>query len=217
MIVNPDPDLSQAGAAVALGPSQTARKAVLGLGILCSIAFLFVAGSYEVDGGFVHEGIEWLGVVLIVVCILGRTWSTLYIGGRKNAELVTYGPYSICRNPLYTFSIIGAIGVGAQFGSMTVALVCGFFAWIVFHWTALREEAAIAAAFPDDFRRYAARVPRFFPDLRLWNSPQTITVQPRAIATTFFDALIFLTAIPLMETFEYFHDAGILPVFLKLP
>ena len=38
--------------------------------------------------------IEWAGIVLIVACILGRTWASLYIGGRKIDALVMDGPYS---------------------------------------------------------------------------------------------------------------------------
>ena len=217
--MNPAPngEVTSAPAAIAAGPSQVIRKTVIAFVITLAIVFLFVSGSYATDGGFVHEGIEWIGVVLIVTCILGRTWCTLYIGGRKNSELVTDGPYSICRNPLYTFSVIGAIGVGAQFGSVTVALVCGFFIWIVFQWMAAREEEAMTRAFPNDYARYAGRTPRFFPNFSSWQSPATLVVHPRAMLTTFLDALIFLTAIPVMEFFEYLHDSGLLPVLLKLP
>ena len=42
---------------------------------------------------------------MILICILGRTWATLYIGGQKQRELVTKGPYSVVRNPLYLFTL----------------------------------------------------------------------------------------------------------------
>ena len=199
------------------GPSQTLRKAVLALAAALALAFVIVGESRWPDGGVAHESIEWAGVALIVVCIVGRTWSTLYIGGRKNDVLVTEGPYSIMRNPLYLFSIIGAAGAGAQLGSMTAALAAGFIAWIVFRWTARREEAAILAAFPQDYPRYFARVPRFLPNFRLWSAPATIVVQPRTVVTTFLDALIFLAAIPVAETFDYLHGSGIVPVYLTIP
>jgi protein-S-isoprenylcysteine O-methyltransferase Ste14 len=220
-IVNMDQGSNSAASipvtAMSPGPSTPIRKATIAIVILCGVGFLSIAGSYERDGGLEHESIEWIGIVLLVLCILGRTWSTLYIGGRKNSALVTQGPYSICRNPLYLFSIIGAIGVGAQFGSVTVAVVCGLFAWIVFLWTARREEAVLIVAFQDEYRRYMDRVPRFWPTFDLWESPMTIVVHPRQIVVTFLDALLFLTAVPLMETFEYLHDSGILPVLLRLP
>lgn len=199
------------------GPSQTLRKAVLALAAALALAFVIVGESRWPDGDVAHESIEWAGLALIVICIVGRTWSTLYIGGRKNDVLVTEGPYSITRNPLYLFSIVGAAGAGAQLGSVTAALAAGFIAWIVFRWTARREEAAILAAFPQDYPRYVARVPRFLPKLSLWNAPATIVVHPRTVATTFLDALVFLAAIPLAEAFDYLHGSGILPVYLTIP
>jgi len=45
------------------------------------------------------------GTLLAGVAVTGRAWSLMYISGKKNASLVTVGPYSLCRNPLYFFSI----------------------------------------------------------------------------------------------------------------
>ncbi len=199
------------------GPSQAMRKLVIATSVVLAVVFLIVAASEWEDGSAMHEGIEWAGIALIVICILGRTWSTLFIGGRKNSALTMEGPYSVSRNPLYLFSIIGAAGVGAQFGSFTVALVCGFFAWVVFLWTVWREEAALLASFGDDYRQYMARVPRFLPKPGLWHSPPTLTVNPGLIVTTFLDAAVFLAAIPIAELFEWLHAVGALPTLLVVP
>ena len=75
-------------------------------------ALMLFSQSYWQPDTPVHEALELAGVALIGVAILGRTWSSLYIGGRKNSVLVQYGPYSLMRNPLYTFSFIGALGIG---------------------------------------------------------------------------------------------------------
>jgi len=102
---------------------QMTRK--LGFRVLLA-AFAVVALCGETSWPpAVHEAMRWLGAALIFVCVSGRTWCTLYIGGRKNHELVTAGPYSVCRNPLYVFSIIGAIGIGAQLGAVLVAILVG--------------------------------------------------------------------------------------------
>ncbi|MGU9537294.1 methyltransferase family protein, partial [Proteus mirabilis] len=85
--------------------------------------------------------VEHLGMVAIMVCVLGRAWCALYIGGRKKQEIVTSGPYSLCRNPLYVFSVIGAFGVGAQTGSLSVGLAFALACWGVFLIVARREES----------------------------------------------------------------------------
>src|SRR5690606_41067661 len=56
-------------------------------------------------GSILADLLSLAGLVLILACIAGRCWASLYVGGRKNQELVTAGPYAHMRNPLYFFSI----------------------------------------------------------------------------------------------------------------
>jgi protein-S-isoprenylcysteine O-methyltransferase Ste14 len=105
-----------------LNPVQVTRKIALGLGAIAALALVALVGS-PVEWATIHESVEAIGLALILICIAGRCWCTLYIGGRKGAELVDIGPYSLCRNPLYFFSFLGAAGVGAQTGALTVALL----------------------------------------------------------------------------------------------
>ncbi len=108
---------------------QLIRKAVLLAIVIGGVALMVFAESRWPDGSFAHEGIELAGFFLISFCIVGRTWCALYIGGLKNVDLVGMGPYSITRNPLYVFSVIGAVGVGAQLGSITIAILAGVVTW----------------------------------------------------------------------------------------
>jgi len=118
------------------------------------------------------------GRLLIVVCILGRTWCSLYIGGRKTSRLVMAGPYSVSRNPLYVFSVIGAVGIGAQLGAVSVAIVAGIFAAIVHMLVVVQEERLMLASHGDGFRDYAARVPRFLPRMSGWKNVELVQVPP---------------------------------------
>ena len=43
------------------------------------------------------------GITLVGISSMGRMWCSLYIAGYKDNRLVTEGPYSLCRNPLYFF------------------------------------------------------------------------------------------------------------------
>jgi protein-S-isoprenylcysteine O-methyltransferase Ste14 len=199
------------------GPSQRARKAVILLAIALAGAALLVATSRWPEGGLVHECIEWAGIILIGIGVAGRTWCSLYIGGRKNFELIQDGPYSLVRNPLYVFSIISAAGAGAQMGSVVAAVIYGVVTWAIFLWMAKVEEAAMRKNFGDAYRDYAAKVPRLWPRLSGYHSRASLEVYPRKVIITFFDASLFWVAVPLMEAFDYMHAAGWLPTLLRLP
>jgi len=199
------------------GPSQRARKAVILAAVGLATVALFVTASRWPEGGFLHEGIEWTGMVLIGLCVAGRTWCSLYIGGRKNFELIQDGPYSLVRNPLYVFSIIGAAGAGAQMGSIVAALGYGLVTWAIFSWMARVEEVSMRKNFAGAYEDYAARVPRLWPNFSHYQSRRSLEVYPNKVVATFFDALLFWTAVPVMEAFDYLHAAGYLPTLLRLP
>ncbi len=196
---------------------QAIRKIVFYVAAALGVFVFAVSSSLAPSGSTSHELIEWIGIVLIVVCILGRTWSSLYIGGRKIEEFVQTGPYSVMRNPLYFFSCIGAVGVGMQVGTVVLGLVTGLLAYVVFHVVVLREEELLSERYGAAYQAYLARVPRFFPKPSLWRDEPTLTIRPPRVLTTFGDALVFLLAVPGAEFFEYLQDAGIIPVLLRLP
>src|SRR5262249_5891699 len=138
--------------AEALGPVQTIRKVVLLLAVLIlGVLFVFGASRWSKP---ICDAIDWIGLVLMAISIIGRTWCALYIGGRKTYDLVVLGPYSVSRNPLYAFSILGAVGVGAQLGAVTPAIAAGLFAWLVFAMVVPREERLLLAAHGDVYRNY---------------------------------------------------------------
>jgi protein-S-isoprenylcysteine O-methyltransferase Ste14 len=196
---------------------QLVRKAVLLAVVIACLVLLVFGDSYWPGGSLVHEAIEWAGIFLIVVCIIGRTWCTLYIGGSKIYDLVTVGPYSVSRNPLYVFSIAGAAGAGAQLGSVVLALAAGLAAATVFYAVVLKEEQALVVHHGNAYRQYLAEVPRFFPKLSLWRDVASVSVRPSLIRRTFVDACVFLLAIPLAEGAEYLHETGILTALFHLP
>ena len=63
--------------------------------------------------------------------MVGRIWCLTYSSGYKSSELVTQGPYSVSRNPLYFFSFIGLIGIGLATETFTLTLfLIAFFALV---------------------------------------------------------------------------------------
>lgn len=196
---------------------QAIRKVVLYAAVAAGIFIFAVTNSIYPSGKTTHEMIEWLGIVLIVVCILGRTWSSLYIGGRKIEEFVQTGPYSVMRNPLYFFSFLGAAGIGMQVGSLVLGLICALLAWLVFYTVVRQEEQVLMDRYGDAYREYLARVPRFLPNPSLWRDEPTLTIRPPRVLMTFADALVFLLAVPLAELFEHLQETGVIPILLRLP
>lgn len=194
---------------------QKIRKAVLGLGLLGALALALATASRGSET--LHEGVEAVGLALIIVCIVGRAWCSLYIGGRKKAEIVDRGPYSISRNPLYVFSFMGAFGVGAQTGSIVLASVFLLVAMVVFYFTVKREEAWLGQAFGQPYADYCARTPRFGPDFSKWRDTEALDVRPRFFLITLRDGLCFLAAIPLFEAIEAMQHVGWLQTLLRLP
>lgn len=71
-----------------MAPKRVLRNAL----ILALPAALFIGSIWPARTTLHHKAIEWIGVVLIFICIFGRSWCSLYIGGRKKTELVTRGP-----------------------------------------------------------------------------------------------------------------------------
>lgn len=190
------------------------KRTVLAIGMLALAMLLFTQSAWSEPW---HEACEYAGYGLIFLCIAGRTWCALYIGGRKKKLLVEGGPYSICRNPLYLFSLFGGVGIGLQAGNASTGLAIGLFVFAVFSVVILQEEAFLKSRFPAEFATYAARVPRWWPRLSGWQSADELLVRPHLVLTTFRDALWFATAIPAMEVIEMAQQTGWLPVVLHLP
>jgi protein-S-isoprenylcysteine O-methyltransferase Ste14 len=195
---------------------QLIRKAVLLALILIVVALAAVSRTLNGDTPF-HEALETCGLILIGAAIVGRAWCSLYIGGRKKAEIVDRGPYSISRNPLYVFSFIAAFGMGAQTGSVALACLFLLIAVGVFWATVKGEEAWLLDAFGEPYAAYLARTPRFWPDFSKWRDADTLEVRPRFFLTTVKDGLVFLLALPIFELLEHAQEMGWIHTWLTLP
>lgn len=199
-----------------LAHAQVLRlRALTVLGVL-AVAVLPWVGSAWPESGWVNQGLEWLGLALILLAILGRCACMLYLGGRKGADLVAEGPYSVSRNPLYVFSILAVMGIGLQTGSLVVGCVLALAAFAVFHWIVIEEERLLRAAFDTRFDAYCARVPRFWPRPSVWRSPRHVMVDLHGIWKTARDALPYFLAVPLFEIIEAIQTAGWVHVRVRL-
>src|SRR5690606_41597756 len=117
----PHPGTGVGPAGERLAQAQLLRGRALGvLGALALLALPWIGSAWP-EAGWVSQGLEWAGLMLMALALLGRCACMLYLGGRKGADLVAEGPYSVCRNPLYVFSILTLVAIGLQTGSLPVA------------------------------------------------------------------------------------------------
>ncbi|OWT56855.1 methyltransferase family protein [Candidimonas nitroreducens] len=199
-----------------LARSQVKRRRALGWLAAIAMCSLLWVGSAWPEASMENQGLEWLGLALIIVAILGRAACMLYVGGRKGSDLVTEGPYSISRNPLYVFSILAVLGIGLQTGSLIIGLILAGAAYLIFRWIVGEEETLLRLVFGASFDAYCREVPRFYPRWSLWRSPQHITVDLQGVWKTIRDALPYFLAIPVFELIEAAQQMGWVHVYVSL-
>lgn len=181
------------------------------------IAFLvnLFTTSHFPSAMIVHHIGDSLGLILLVICILGRIYCTLQIGGHKNADLVTTGIYSVVRNPLYFFSFIGVLGIGFISSQITVLVLLTIAFFLVYLPLIGREETFLQEKFGAVFTAYINRVPRFIPDFSLYQAPPAgaVTINLTTLHSALRDALWWLLPFIVFETIEWAQESGMIHTF----
>jgi protein-S-isoprenylcysteine O-methyltransferase Ste14 len=202
-----------------LHPAQYFATHRLRVSRIFAIAFFLVVLAMESahEGSLVSTALFLLGLLLVGVATVGRLWCSLYISGHKNAELITTGPYSLSRNPLYFFSLLGFAGIG--FASETVTLGAVLAAAMLIGYPAVirQEEAVLRERFGAEFEAYCARVPRFLPRLSGYVEPETYTVNPRLFRRSMLDVVWFVWFVGILEFVEALHEFHYVQPLIHLP
>jgi protein-S-isoprenylcysteine O-methyltransferase Ste14 len=109
--------------------------------------------------------VEISGTLLIAAALGIRLWALGSIDGNKKRVLVTWGPYRYVRHPLYSGSMLFALGTCLVLGSLTAALLlCLFLFW--FYLPSLHtEEQFLAARFGDEWDVYRQQTGMLFPGM----------------------------------------------------
>ena len=168
------------------------------------------------NGGALEPTMFLAGLALVGIATVGRLWCSLYISGYKDAELITTGPYSISRNPLYLFSLLGFAGIGLATETITLGVALPMIAAIGYSAVVRREEAELRARFGPAFDEYCAQTPRFFPDFGKFSEPDSYVVNPRLFRRTMFDVIWFVWFVGIIEVVEALHDQRIFDPLVRL-
>jgi len=196
---------------------QVRRKLSLGALMACALPLVLLVGPSWDSASLLASLCAELGLALIGICILGRVWCALYIGGKKSVELVQAGPYSVSRNPLYLFSCLGALGVGLRTQSLSLAAFFLLAAVLVALPVIRVEELVMRRTFGAAFHEYCRRVPRFGPRLALWRDAPLLALEPRHLYRVLGDSLLFAGTVPLLALIAWLQAEQVLPVLLRLP
>ena len=167
-----------------------------------AIAYVALVPPPRLFGHTLLDVGEIIGFFLLVIAALGRLWCLSFIAGMKNEILVTEGPYSVVRNPLYVFNFLGAIGLGLAVENPPLALLlaCGF---AVFYPSVVRnEEARLEQGFGNTFAAYCAATPRWIPDWSKFHEPDSWVISPYRFRKGLLDAMWFLWVYIIWEVIE---------------
>ena len=178
--------------------------------------FIIFSGSKWEEVPFASNIIFLMGCILVGIASLGRLWCSLYLAGYKDTILVTAGPYSMSRNPLYFFSLVGAFGVGLATETLVMPLIILILFTMYYPSVIRSEERRLLSLHREKFESYCEDTPTFFPKLSLLKEPETYRVNPKIFRRNSFNALWFIWLTGILEVIEAFHETGVLPVYIKI-
>lgn len=157
-----------------------------------------------------------LGYALVGVAVAGRAWTAIYLVANKQHHLVTSGPYSMCRNPLYFFTFVGLIGIALAAGSLVLAGLIGVWFALFYPLVIRKEEAKLAHLHGGAFTTYRQSTPPFFPRLTRLREAASCRVEPARVRANSIDYVWMIWGLGLVQIFAFLHQGGMLPVLTRI-
>ena len=130
---------------------------------------------------WLNLAVDALAWVAFVAGAALRFWATLYVGGKKSVFVVSDGPYSICRHPLYLGSILLVLSGVLFLKSLLCAAALVLVGLAYFQFTAPAEEDDLVARLGAPYKQYRERVNRLWPSFRNFHTPPRIVVDVQAL------------------------------------
>ncbi|MHB8588661.1 MAG: methyltransferase family protein [Candidatus Dormibacteraceae bacterium] len=139
-----------------------------------AVVFIAFTGTFSaivapfLPGGGRREGLVLVADVLATLGLAYSVWGLAYLRRSfsiipEARRLVTGGPYSLSRHPVYLGEVVAAVGVNLATAGWPGALAVVYF--IACELLRIRwEEGVLGRAFPHDYPTYARRVPRYLPN-----------------------------------------------------
>ena len=139
-----------------------------------AVVFIAFTGTFSaiaapfLPGGGHRQGLVLAADLLATFGLAYSVWGLAYLRRSfsiipEARRLVTGGPYSLSRHPVYLGEIVAAIGINLATAGWAGGLAVVYF--IMCELLRIRwEEGVLARAFPNDYPAYARRVARYLPN-----------------------------------------------------
>jgi protein-S-isoprenylcysteine O-methyltransferase Ste14 len=167
--------------------------------------------------GLAGQVLQLVGLVCVACAALGRVWTSIFIAGFKDAQLVRRGPYAMLRHPLYALSLLAMLGVGltTRSGAITGGLLVAFAA--IYFAATRAEDRLLHDLHGEAFARYAREVRALLPRWSAYEVPESLEVRPRVLWKAFLDAGTLLGLWGLLVLVDALQRAGLTPTWITLP
>ncbi len=186
------------------------------LGAVGVVAYVFMGPLWLDRQVWLAEALAFAGLLLVALGVVGRVWALSYLVGKKSKSLVTEGPFSLCRNPLYLFSFLGLLGLCLRTGTVTIPVVVMTLFALVHLRSVRSEEAKLRAMFPAEFDAYASRIPRFIPSLANFKESDLLSVNAVLFRKGITELTMFFVSLAFFELVTVLHQTGMVPVLFRL-
>ena len=119
------------------------------------------------------DSIRWIGMVIALLTIPPLAWIHITLGRhyspdlimKENHTIVTGGPYSRVRHPMYTVLLTFSVAMSIISSNLLMILL-SLLIIIPFPYVARHEERMLLDGLGDEYKQYMERTGRFFPPLR---------------------------------------------------
>jgi protein-S-isoprenylcysteine O-methyltransferase Ste14 len=177
---------------------------------------LFSNSVLEKNWSWICESLDLIGSFLLGIGVIGRVWCLVYISGHKNDRVVREGPYSMCRNPLYFFSFVAALGIACATEMVVMPLMVVVFFASYYPRTIKEEEIRLLKKHPSEYRDYMRTVPSFFPRWSLLQEMDNYSMNPKIFRKQLAGAVGFIWFFGIVHATESLHELGWVPVYFHL-
>jgi protein-S-isoprenylcysteine O-methyltransferase Ste14 len=149
-----------ASTGVKAGRTRWGQFAGIRVGILLVLLLLLRLRAFKGHVGTNNPWLEGIGLAVFLLGLALAIWARVYLGRnwgmpmsqKVDPELVTSGPYSRVRHPIYSGIILAMIGTTiavSLYWLVAVVLLGAYFLY-----SAIMEERSMARLFPDTYPEY---------------------------------------------------------------